>query len=49
LYRDIVADGIDDRLDRPFVFWLAGKSAIEIDDVQTARALREPVAGLLIR
>ena len=47
LHRNVVADGLHDLLDRPLVLRLAGKGAVEIDHMQAARSLRQPVARLL--
>ena len=45
LDRNFIADFLDDFLDRPFVLRLAGKGAVEIDHMQAARALFQPVAA----
>ena len=46
LDRNLVAERVDDFLDGTFIFLLAGKSAIEIDNMQAACALFQPVCGL---
>src|SRR5690606_17928226 len=45
LDRDLVADGIEDRLDGGVVFGLARHGAIQVDQMQAARAQVEPVCG----
>ena len=47
LHGNVIANGLHDFLDRPLVFWLTGKSAVEIDHVQAARSLGEPMASLV--
>ena len=43
---DFVVQGIDDGTDGAFVLLFAGKSAVEINDMQTTRTLLQPVGGL---
>src|SRR5690606_380687 len=45
LYRQIAADRPDDGLDRRLVLGPAGRCAVEIDHVQAARALVQPLPG----
>ena len=45
LHRNLVADFLEDGLDRGFILRLAGKGAIEIHEMQTPRALGDPVPG----
>jgi hypothetical protein len=42
---DLAAHFLEDFADRLLVFWLAGKSAIEVDQMQAPRALVNPSAG----
>ena len=43
LHRNLVADGLEDRLDRRVVLGLAGKRAVQIHQVQATRALLHPL------
>ena len=44
LHRDVVADLPQDRLDRRVVLRLAGEGAVQVDQVQAARAGLDPLA-----
>ena len=45
LHRNLVADFLEDGLDRRFVLRLAGEGAVQVDQMQAARALVDPVPG----
>ena len=42
---DVVADGVQDGLDGRFVLRLAGNGAVQVDQMQAARALVKPTGG----
>ena len=45
LYRNAPVDGFQNGFDRTFIFRFASKGAVQIDQMQPARALGQPVFG----
>ncbi len=45
LHRQVVADRLDDLADHRLVDRDAGAGAVQVDDVQPSRSLRQPVPG----